>query len=319
MPRTATSGDWIALLVLTAFWGSSFAFTQIALASFPPAVLVFSRVAIAAVVLFAYMRSAGVRLPKSGRDWVPMAITAVFGNLLPFHLIAWAQQHIDSSTAAILMAMNPLFVLTLAHFLLPGARLTASRIVGFAVGFVGVLLVVGPGHGEGLGGNVTLAGSIAAVGAALSYAINSVYARRIGPVNPLQLSAGMLITSTMMSLPAALLDASVVADVTPATAAAVGFLGFLSTGLASLLYFRLIQGPGPTFLSLISYLVPAWGVVIGILFLGETVTVAGGIGMGLILLGIACSELAPRLVRAMRLPLTSRRSDERQDGLAGQA
>ena len=319
MPRSATSGDWIALLVLTAFWGSSFAFTQIALASFPPAVLVFGRVTIAALVMFVFMRSAGVRLPRSAREWIPMAITAVFGNLLPFHLIAWAQQHIDSSTAAILMAINPLFVLTLAHFLLPGARLTLSRIAGFAVGFVGVLLVVGPGHGDDLGSNVTLAGSIAAVGAALSYAINSVYARRIGPINPLQLSAGMLIASTLASLPATTLDLPAVVNVTPTTAAAIAFLGLLSTGLASVLYFRLIQGPGPAFLSLISYLVPAWGIVVGILFLGETVTVAGGVGMALILCGIACSELAPRLARAVRLPFRYRRGDNRQDGLPGQA
>ncbi|MEM9208357.1 MAG: DMT family transporter, partial [Pseudomonadota bacterium] len=255
MPRAATAGDWIALLVLTAFWGSSFAFTQIALASFPPAVLVFSRVVIAAFVLLVYLRGAGVRLPATARDWVPMGITAVFGNLLPFHLIAWAQQHIDSSTAAILMAMNPLFVLTLAHFLVPGARLNASRIAGFGVGFVGVLLVVGPGHGDDLGSNVTLAGSLAAVGAAMSYAINSVYARRLGPVNPVQLSAGMLIASSLLSLPTALIDTPAIAHVTPSTAAAVGFLGLLSTGVASLLYFRIIQGPGPAFLSLISYLV----------------------------------------------------------------
>ncbi len=319
MPRSATSGDWIALLILTVFWGSSFAFTQIALASFPPSVLVFARVAIAAVVLGVYLSRSGVKLPTSVRAWIPMAITAVFGNLLPFHLIAWAQQHIDSSTAAILMAMNPLFVLTLAHFLLPGARLTVPRVIGFTIGFAGVLLVVGPGSGGGLGGNVTLAGSVAAVGAAMSYAINSVYARRLGPVNPLQLSSGMLIASTLMSLPTAMLDVSAVTSVTPLTAAAVGFLGFLSTGLASVLYFRLIQGPGPTFLSLISYLVPAWGIVVGILFLGETVTVARGIGMGLILFGIACSELAPRLVRAARFSLVSRRSNQRDDGIPGQA
>ncbi len=319
MPRSATSGDWIALLVLTVFWGSSFAFTQLALASFPPFVLVFARVAIAAVVLFAYLRSAGIRLPRSVRDWIPMATTAVFGNLLPFHLIAWAQQHIGSSTAAILMAMNPLFVLTLAHFLLPGARLTVPRITGFSIGFAGVLLVVGPGSGGALGDNVTLAGSIAAVGAAMSYAVNSVYARRLGPVNPLQLSSGMLIASTLMSLPTAMLDVSAVTNVTPLSAAAVGFLGFLSTGLASVLYFRLIQGPGPAFLSLISYLVPAWGIIVGILFLGETVTVARAIGMGLILAGIACSELAPRLVRAMRFSLVSRRSGERDGGVPEQA
>ncbi len=319
MPRTASSGDWIALLVLTVFWGSSFAFTRIALASFPPAVLVFGRVAIAALVMFLFLRSAGIRLPATGRDWVPMGITAVFGNLLPFHLIAWAQQHIDSSTAAILMAMNPLFVLTLAHFLLPGARLTAARVAGFIVGFIGVLLVVAPGQSDGAGGNATFAGSIAAVGAALSYAINSVYARRLGPVNPLQLSAGMLIASSLLSLPTAMLDASAVADISPATAAAIGFLGFLSTGLASVIYFRLIQGPGPTFLSLISYLVPAWGIVVGIVFLGETVTLAGGIGMGLILLGIACSELAPRLLRAARLPVSPRPGNDSRDGLPEQA
>ena len=131
MQRDATPQDWFTLLVLTVLWGSAFLFNELALASLSPAVLVAGRIVIATAFIWGYLRISGNTLPAPGRAWLPMVVLAIFGNVLPFHLVAWAQQHIDSSMAGILMAVMPLFVLTLAHFFVPGGRLTRWRVVGF--------------------------------------------------------------------------------------------------------------------------------------------------------------------------------------------
>ena len=300
MPSAPKTGDWISLLALTALWGSAFLLNEIALASLPPSILVAGRILIAAVVVVGYLRLTGGTLPAAGRAWVPMLVLALFGNVLPFHLIAWSQQHIDSSLAGILMAVMPLFVLTLAHFLVPGARLTPYRAAGFLVGFAGVVVIIGPDFLRGLEGNFALWGSIAALGAALSYAISTIYARRLGTGDPVRRAAGMLIVASLMSLPVAVLDLPAITAVSVGAAVAIGILGLLTTGYATLLYFRLIQGPGPTFLSLVNYLVPAWAVMAGALFLDESLSSSVFVGLLLILCGIALSEIGPRVFRTVR-------------------
>lgn len=210
MPRAPSLGDWISLFILTVLWGSAFLFNELALRSFSPQVLVAGRIAIAAAVFIAYARLAGVALPSSMQAWLPMLVIGVFGNVLPFNLIAWAQLHIDSSIAGILMAVMPLFVLTLAHFFIPGGRLTAFRVAGFVVGFAGVIVVIGPNFTEGLGGDLAFWGAIASLGAAFSYSVSSIYARRLGPTNTVQLSAGMLIVASALTLPMAIVDLSLI-------------------------------------------------------------------------------------------------------------
>ena len=299
MPRAPHNGDWLALLVLTVLWGSAFVLNDLALASFPPSVLVGGRIAVATALIYAYLRLSGQTLPAIGRAWLPMLILAVFGNVLPFHLIAWAQQHIESSLAAILMAVMPLFVMTLAHFFIPGARLSAYRVAGFVIGFTGVVVVIGAEFSLGLGGNVPLLGAIATLGAALSYAISAIYARRLGAGDPVRRSAGMLLVSSVLSAPAALVDLSAVAQPSLVSVIALLALGLLATGFATLLYFRLIEGPGPTFLSFVNYLVPAWAVIAGAIVLGESLSPSVFLGLALILAGIGFSELGARAVAAL--------------------
>lgn len=300
MPRAAQFSDWLALLALTAMWGTAFMFNELALVAFPPSVLVAGRILVATAILVAYMRSTGIRLPPFGRAWIPMAVMALLGNVLPFQLIAWAQQSIDSSLAGILMAVMPLFVLTLAHFFVAGSRLTPYRVVGFVIGFSGVVLIIGPEALGGLRGNASLWGTVAVLGAALSYSVNSIYARRLGAVNPVQLSAGMLVAASLLSLPGAAIDISAVGTPGPAALVAILILGSLSTGVATLIYFRLVQGPGPAFLSTVNYLVPAWAVLAGALFLGESVSPLVYSGLLLILSGIAFGELGPSIARRTR-------------------
>ena len=297
MPRAAKFSDWLALFALTAMWGSAFMFNEFALAAFPPAVLVAGRLLIAAALLFTFMRANGVKLPAFGRAWIPIAVMALLGNVLPFQLIAWGQQYIDSSLAGILMAVMPLFVLTLAHFFLPGSTLTPYRVAGFVIGFSGVVAIIGPEALGGLSDNTALWGAIAALGAALSYSINSIYARRLGAADPIQLSAGTLVAASLMTLPVAAVDLSSVLTPGPAAISAMLVLGLLSTGLATLIYFRLVQGPGPAFISTVNYLVPVWAVGAGALFLGESISPQMYGGMLLILSGIALGELGPRMAK----------------------
>lgn len=295
MPRPATLVDWLSLLALSLLWGSSFAINEVALRSFSPAMLVAGRIFISAIVLYLFMRASGVRLPRSVQGWVPMLVMAVFGNLLPFQLVAWAQLHIDSSLAGVLMAVMPLFVLTLAHFFLPHSQLTASRVAGFLLGFLGVVFVIGPATFATLDGNMVLAGALAVLAAAFSYSVNSVYARRLGATDPAQMSAGMLLMTSLLCLPQAALGLPTLGVPSVSAVAALLALGLLSTGLATIIYFRVVQGPGPTFLSMVSYLVPACAVVVGALFLDESLAPSAYFGLVLILGGIALSELGPRL------------------------
>ncbi|MFW2403615.1 MAG: DMT family transporter [Gammaproteobacteria bacterium] len=298
MPRAPHAGDWISLFALTALWGTAFLMNEVALASFAPSVLVAGRIIIAAAVVVGYLRITGDSLPPPGRAWWPMVVLALFGNVLPFHLVAWSQQHIDSSLAGVLMAVMPLFVLTLAHFFVPGARLTPYRAVGFVIGFTGVVVIIGPDFANGFDGNVAFWGAIAVLGAALSYSISTIYARRLGAGDPVRRSAGMLIVASLMSLPAAAVDIPGINTPSIGSAVALGILGLLATGFATLLYFRLVQGPGPTFLSLVNYVVPAWAVVAGAVFLDESLSLSVFLGMALILCGIALSEIGPRIGRA---------------------
>lgn len=300
MPHEATPRDWLTLLVLTVLWGSAFMLNELALSAFPPAILVAGRIIIAMAFICGYLLMSDGKLPPIGRVWLPMMVLAIFGNVLPFHLVAWAQQHIDSSMAGILLAVVPLFVLTLAHFLIPGGRLTRWRIVGFVIGFSGVIMIIGPDAIIGIKSPIALWGAIATLGAALSYAVSTIYMRRLGPGDPVCRAAGVLIVSSMLAMPAALVAAPDVVMPGVLAVISLGVLGMITTGFATILCFRLIQGPGPAFLSLVNYMVPAWAVLAGTLLLDESITRTAMCGLALILFGIAISEFGARIGLMLR-------------------
>lgn len=319
MPRAARLDDWLGLIALTALWGTAFMFNEFALVSFTPGELVLARIGMAAVVLVVFLRVRGRALPRPGRAWLALAVMALLGNVLPFQLIAWAQQTIDSAVTGVLMAVMPLFVLTLSHFYIPGNHLTPARLTGFGLGFLGVVLVIGPQAPSGLGGHGPLLAMLAALGAALSYSINSIVARRIGAQDPMTTAAGMMLVAALLMLPVGgpgLLGLE--AAPTGMALVSVAVLGLLSTGLATVIYFRIVQGPGPAFLSLVNYLVPVWAVLAGALVLGEQLSPSMFAGLGLILGGIALSEIGGRW-RALRFRRARRRvlARTRQPAQAG--
>jgi drug/metabolite transporter (DMT)-like permease len=283
---------WVLLLALTAMWGSAFMFIKLGVATVPPATLVAGRLTIGAALLYAVMRARGLALPPLGRRWLPFILLAIVGNSVPFYLISWGQQFIDSALAGILIAVMPLATLLLAHFFVAGERLTFNRALGFAVGFAGIVVLMGPVALAGLGPSPIKATAQAAVLAgALFYAANSVMARRLVVADFLVASTAVLIVAGVMMVPFALvLDHQWVLAPSMGSAAAIVWLGVGPTALATILYFRLIASAGPTFMSIVNYLSPLVALLAGVLLLGEKPGVTAVGGLGLILLGIALSR-----------------------------
>jgi drug/metabolite transporter (DMT)-like permease len=267
-------------------------FIKLGVATVPPATLVAGRLAIGAALLYAVMRARGLALPPLGRHWLPFIALAIVGNSVPFYLISWGQQFIDSALAGILMAVMPLATLLLAHFFVAGERLTANRALGFSVGFAGIVVLMGPVALAGLGGSLVKATAQAAVLAgALCYAATSVMARRLVAADFLVASTGVLIVASVMMAPLALvLDQRWVFAPSMGSAAAIVWLGVGPTALATILYFRLIAAAGPIFMAIVNYLSPLVALLAGVLLLGEKPGVTALAGLSLILLGIAFSR-----------------------------
>ncbi len=294
--RPGAVRNWSQLFALVAMWGSAFMFMKIGVATVAPATLAASRLVLAAVLLYAVMRARGLALPPPGKRWLPFTALAILGYCLPFYLIAWGQQFIDSALAGILIAVMPLATLVLAHFFIAGERMSAPRALGFAIGFAGILILMGPAALAGLGGSLDKAlAQVAVLAGALCYAGNSVLARRTIAADFLVASTAVLIVASVVMVPVALVvDRPWIAAPSVGSVAAIVWLGIGPTALATLLYFQLIAAAGPTFMAIVNYLSPIVALLAGVLLLGEQPGTTAVAGLALILLGIALSRRAPR-------------------------
>jgi drug/metabolite transporter (DMT)-like permease len=267
------------LFLLAAVWGWSFLFIKVAVGGMPPAAVACARVALGMVVLLVVVRLRGLRLPTDRTVWRHFAVVGLFGSALPFTLLAWGEQHISSALAAVLNAATPLFAaLMVAVFL--GERLRRSQSLGLLFGFLGVGVAAGLGASDLSG--ASLAGEAAAVAAGACYAVSITYAKRhLGSFPPLVAAAGQLVAATVLALPLALATtAREGLDLTPRRLLAVCLLGVLGTGLAYVLFYRVIADLGATMASAVTYLVPVMAVTVGVLFLHEPFhprLVAGGL------------------------------------------
>ncbi len=288
----ARGEDWLLLALLVVLWGSAFGLTEIALRLFSPMQIVTGRLWVGALVLLTLLAASGQGLPRSWRIWAYFLSMSVLGNVLPFYLISWGQQEIPSGLTGILMAVMPLVVLVLAHFLVPGEKLNTPKIVGFLMGFCGIVLLTGPSALAGLGGNASeILAQLSVLAGAVCYGLNLIIARR-GPRLPPQLTAGCVLLGSAVLAGAASFAAG---DPLPgrlelAPTAALLSLGLLSTGLATVVYYRVVARAGATFLSLINYLIPVYAVLAGVVFLGEEMAARAVLALVVILTGILVSR-----------------------------
>jgi len=287
MTGRATRLEWLTFFALGFMWGSSYLFIKIAVDSFGTFTLIALRLLIGAAFLWVAFRLNGTSLPRERRIYGHLIVMALINITIPFGLITWAEQSVDSALAAILNATVPLFVIVIAPMFLPDEPIRLNGVVGLAVGFIGVVLLVSPGLVNATG---DLAGSVALIGSSLAYALGNVYNRRnvrgLPPLVPavFQVTFALVIVSVL-----ALVLERPWETAHPDAGAwfSVVWLGIFGSGLAYVLYFRLLGRWGATRTALVAYLLPVYGIVLGFLVLQEHVDVTLILGTALVIAGVA--------------------------------
>lgn len=287
MTATSNRTDWLLFFGLGFLWGSSYLFIKLAVDSFGTFTLVAFRLVIGAALLWTVVRLARQPIPRDRRTYGHLLLMALINVTIPFLLITWAEQSVDSSLAAILTAPVPLFAIILSALFLPDEPMRVNGVAGLLVGFIGVVLVTSPGLSEA---GSSVAGELALLGAAFSYGCGAVYARRyvrgLAPMIPavFQVTFAAIITGSL----AILVERPWTAPAPDLVAVlSVLWLGLLGSGVAYLIVFRLFAHWGATRTTLVAYVIPVVGIVLGYLVLQEPIDGRLIAGTALIMSGLA--------------------------------
>ncbi len=287
------SGQDLGLLLMLSFlWGGAFFFAAVAVTGLPPLTVVLARCGLAALALALGLRLAGTRLPLARAALGPFLIMGLLNNLLPFSLLFWAQTVIPSGLAAILNATTPVFAAVAAHVFLPDEPMARHRLAGMAFGFLGVVVLLGGGGVAG--GGLAGLGMLACLAAAASYGLAGTYGRRFRKMGlaPAQVALGQLAATTLMMAPVvAVIDRPWTLAAPPLSVVlAVLALAFASTALAYVIFFRLLASAGAVNTALVTLLIPASAILLGVLFLGETLEARHYAGLALISAGLLAMD-----------------------------
>ena len=282
--------EWAMLVTLSVLWGGSFFFAEIALESLPPLTIVTLRVGLAAITLWHVVLALKLPIPNSTPIWIAFLTMGLLNNVLPFSLIVWGQSQISSGLAAILNATAPLFGVIVAGILLRDESATPLKITGVVIGFAGVIVMMDLSSIA----TSSLLAQLAILAAALSYACASVYGRRFKAtgLNPILVAAGQVTGSTLLLLPIALwVDGNDhYANVPTQVWAAIISMAVFSTAAAYILYFKLLASAGANNILLVTLLVPVSAILLGWLFLKESLQTPHIIGMAMIALGLSAID-----------------------------
>ncbi len=274
------------LLILAAIWGSSFLFMRIAAPEMGPIWLIEFRVLVAGLVLLPVLARMG-KLGELRRFWKPLLILGIINSAIPFTLLAYASVYLPAGLTSILNATAPLFGVVVAFFWL-NERLTVARGIGFIMGFAGVVILIGWENGAGAGLSITAV--LAALLAAVLYAFGAPYARlKLGGAAPLTVATGSQLGAALFLLPVVPFSAPPAMPSLTVLLVALA-LAVLSTAVAYILYFHLIQKIGSSKALTVTYLVPLFAMVWAFVFIAEPVTPAMVVGCGLILMGTAVAN-----------------------------
>jgi drug/metabolite transporter (DMT)-like permease len=286
----------LAMLIgLALIWGASFLFIKVAVRELTPATLIVGRLGLAALtlgLLVPFVVGRGETVRELRDNWVWLVVVALVNTAIPFWLLSWGETRIDSGLASIIQASVPIFNALIAFVAFREVRVTGMRLVGVAVGFVGVALLVGA-QPEG-----KVLGALAVVGMAFCYGLGGLLTGRyLRPAQPVVVAFASTAIATLVWLPVGVAQAPAH---TPGwkTIASVLALGIPGTALAYLLFFGLITGAGAAYTSLVTYLIPPIALAYGAIFLGERFGAAAFGGLALILAGVALGTGAVRLKRA---------------------
>lgn len=276
----------LLLIILSFLWGSSFTLIKVAVETVPPATIVLGRLVLGAALLMLLVKIKGISLPTAPALWGAFLIQGFLQSALPFTLISWGEKYIDSGLAGLLNSTPPLFAFLITFFLLKQGEAPLHKFIGVVIGLAGVLVTLGPDILEGSSENMW--GQLAITGSSISYALAAIYARRFSDQPVLLTAACSMMMAAVMMVPF-----SIIVDkpwtLAPSDDAllSIAALGVLSTTLAMIIYFRLVKTLGAVGVTSGSYLRAGFSVILGVSFLGETLTFSLVAGLVLILLSVA--------------------------------
>ncbi len=277
--------ELVLLLALSTLWGASYTFIRLGVETIPPLSLIAARTLIAGAILVAVMRWRGLRLPRDRRNWARFLIQACFNSVVPFTLIAWAEQTTEAGLATILNSTSPIFTFVLTALITRHETVTGRKLFGVAAGLLGTCLIVGVAALHGVG-QQWLA-QLAIVAATICYAGAAIFGKTFKGLDPIMPAAGSLICGAAILIPASLLvDRPWTLAPSAISLLALLVLSAFSTALAFVIYFRLVQSLGSVGTTAQAYLRVPIGVAIGVLLLGETVSSTAWLGLGCVVAGV---------------------------------
>jgi drug/metabolite transporter (DMT)-like permease len=277
----------LALLGLLALlWGSSYLFIKVAVRELPPLTLIAFRVSGAALFLIAVMAARRERLPRDKRTWGMLLVQAFVNSIAAWTLLAWGQQRVDAGLASVLNSTSPIFVFFFTTLITRHEAMSGRKLTGALVGLSGVCLIVGLDALEGLGAQV--AGQLACLAGAMLYGVAAIYGKRFGHISATATATGTMIWATAVLVPAALVVDRPWALQPGLTAIAAALaLSIVCTGIALMLYFRLVRTIGSLGVASQAYLRAGIGVLLGLIVLGESITPSVALGLFAAILGVA--------------------------------
>jgi drug/metabolite transporter (DMT)-like permease len=280
-----------AFIGLGLIWGSSFLWIKIAVEELPAATLAAERITVGALVMLVYLRAVGMRLPTTARELLPLAVVGLLNAAVPYVLISWGEEVVDSGTAAVLNSLTPIFSLIIAGLYLRVEPVTGLRVIGLVVGFAGAA-VLASRELTLRDDPMALLAAGAVLLAALSYAVAASYARHhLKVTHRYVVSAGTLVFGAILSWSLALPVDGFQLPQRPETIVSVLWLGVMGAFVAYLLYFFLIAELGATLASMVTYVFPVVGVALGVVFLEEVLDLRLVAGTALVMAGIVVVTL----------------------------
>lgn len=282
--------SYLLLLTIGLLWGSQFIFMHQAVAELPPILVAAGRALCGTITLGLLCWL--LKLRSEHTPWRTYMLIALLDATLPFIMVAWGQQYVDSAIAAVVMGCIPLVTILMAPILVKGERITRGGLISVLLGFAGVVVLFWPELSQGM--NTGLLGALAILLGASCFAIGLLMIKRFAKDHPVVVARNILLSSAVQLLLVAPLFIDLTSLSLPSEQAigAVVTLGILCTGLVYYLYMALIQRTGPTFASFSNYLVPLFGVLLGALLLDEQVQQSTGVALALIFGSIAMNQWA---------------------------
>lgn len=283
-PNRSIEVLFLGLLAL--LWGSSYLFIKVAVVEIPPITLIALRVSGAAVFLSVVLLWHGKRLPRDPGTWGRLGIQAILNSIAAWTVLAWGQQYVDAGLASVLNSTSPIFVFLFTALVTRHEVLNWRKLLGAVVGLSGVILIVGVDAMDRLG--MAVAGQLACLVGAMLYAAAAIYGKRFGQVGALETALCTMIWASVALVPAAFVfEDPTRLDPGPKAIAATAILSILCTGAALLIYFRLVQTLGSLGVASQAYLRAGVGVLLGIVLLGERLTLPIAAGLLAAILGVA--------------------------------